>query len=812
MEQITLDLIPSGILPVVHASQYDEGRQWRVNLTDNGTAYTLSTEEITLKVRKGDGTAVTTAVTVVSGKTYVDLATTEQMTAVAFENMAELHIEKDGAHIGTLNFIIKVEPDNLYGDRKSHTEIHDLAHQVDECVTRELKTVGAKLTGYDNTESGLDATNVQDAIDELAQKPSVDAYTKQESDAFITDEYDATSTYAIGDMVIHENALYVCSTAITTAEAWNSAHWTLTDIATAIGTVKTAIPTKTSDLQNDSGFAQIDDSEERATSTYSSEKIEAVVSPIAESVDYLSFINNTITQNKYADYSNMIVATLNGLNCMSFDVRSVSKLLYKYKFNSPDLRGLYFTDVNGQGIIGYQAIASEQEITIPVGAVMCYATVNTADDILCYDIYGSLASFRDTLDDFADEVANVEAVLEGDKPVEILKAQASYTNKDNSGGVKYTWSADHKQLSLYGTRTGNSFDNMLSSTNSLPSGFVAGKAYSIKFSAVNPNIALAFLLYKNGENTSSKKFFSNEEYTLPSDVTGLVIRIIVDANGAVNETINCPEIYTTPESKGLVERVDDLEEAVFGDESNPLAKINDYAGMMSLFHTVGCIGDSLASGECAYKSGGTVHYVDLYPFSWGQCLARLTGNTYYNFSQGGLTTKTWLASNHATDCFDGNHNCDCYFIGLGQNDKNVSMTVGTTADIDLNNYNNNADTYCGNYGKIIQKLQELQPKAPIFCFIDPNPPHNDQDYNNAVKAVVALFSNVYLLDLDAYAKNLFRDSNEIIGSQLRSGHYSALGYQQVAYVVATYVDWIVRHNLSAFSQVEFIGTNYVWTD
>ena len=295
MEQITLDLIPSGILPVVHASQYDEGRQWRVNLTDNGTAYTLSTEEITLKVRKGDGTAVTTAVTVVSGKTYVDLATTEQMTAVAFENMAELHIEKDGAHIGTLNFIIKVEPDNLYGDRKSHTEIHDLAHQVDECVTAELKTVGAKLTGYDNTESGLDATNVQDALDELAQKPSVDAYTKQESDAFITDEYDAESTYAIGDMVIHENALYVCSTAITTAEAWNSAHWTLTDIATAIGTVKTAIPTKTSDLQNDSGFAQIDDTQVSASKTYSSEKIESELQNKYELVTSIDLqVNNSI--------------------------------------------------------------------------------------------------------------------------------------------------------------------------------------------------------------------------------------------------------------------------------------------------------------------------------------------------------------------------------------------------------------------------------------------------------------------------------------------------------------------------------------
>ena len=279
MEQITLDLIPSGILPVVHASQYDEGRQWRVNLTDNGTAYTLSTEEITLKVRKGDGTAVTTAVTVVSGKTYVDLATTEQMTAVAFENMAELHIEKDGAHIGTLNFIIKVEPDNLYGDVKSHTEIHDLAHQVDECVTRELKTVGAKLTGYDNTESGLTATNVQDAIDELASQPSVDAYTKQESD-----EKYATKTEL-------------------SAKA---------DVS--------AIPTKTSDLQNDSGFAQIDDTEASASKTYSSEKIEQFVGTTAR-IDDTSTANNKVWSAE---------KTNSELNGVKGDITSISEYVPSY--------------------------------------------------------------------------------------------------------------------------------------------------------------------------------------------------------------------------------------------------------------------------------------------------------------------------------------------------------------------------------------------------------------------------------------------------------------------------------------------------
>ena len=71
----------------------------------------------------------------------------------------------------------------------------------------------ADQNSYDNTESGLDATNVQDALDELANKPSVDAYTKQESD-----EKYATKTEL-------------------SAKA---------DVS--------AIPTKTSDLQNDSGF------------------------------------------------------------------------------------------------------------------------------------------------------------------------------------------------------------------------------------------------------------------------------------------------------------------------------------------------------------------------------------------------------------------------------------------------------------------------------------------------------------------------------------------------------------------------------
>lgn len=45
-----------------------------------------------------------------------------------------------------------------------------------------------------------------------------------------TDTYSSSSTYAVGDLVVYDNAIYECTTAITTAEAWNSAHWTLVPI------------------------------------------------------------------------------------------------------------------------------------------------------------------------------------------------------------------------------------------------------------------------------------------------------------------------------------------------------------------------------------------------------------------------------------------------------------------------------------------------------------------------------------------------------------------------------------------------------
>lgn len=55
--------------------------------------------------------------------------------------------------------------------------------------------------------------------------------------AAIADEYDSTSAYAVGDFCIKDGLFYKCNTAIATGgEAWNSAHWTATNVADNLGT------------------------------------------------------------------------------------------------------------------------------------------------------------------------------------------------------------------------------------------------------------------------------------------------------------------------------------------------------------------------------------------------------------------------------------------------------------------------------------------------------------------------------------------------------------------------------------------------
>lgn len=103
----------------------------------------------------------------------------------------------------------------------------------------EAPATDASEVEYDNTTSHLTADNVQEAIDEVvanAGTASEDILTLQNVQGY--DEYDETQTYAVGDYAIYNNIVYECTTAVSTAEPFDSTKWTATSIEQIIDGVK----------------------------------------------------------------------------------------------------------------------------------------------------------------------------------------------------------------------------------------------------------------------------------------------------------------------------------------------------------------------------------------------------------------------------------------------------------------------------------------------------------------------------------------------------------------------------------------------
>ena len=301
MESFNLNIIPGKDRPVCHASQFDIGRQFHVNLFEGFNVFTLDgTETISLSVRKPDGNVVTASVTNTSDS-YVEFVTTEQMTACEGSNLCELKFEKGSDVIGTANFILEVEVDPLEGGVQSASEIDNLQTQVAGMVAAEVAdqydsanvifdavpTAGHGV-GYAVTSEGVkneldpikaDVSGLQSDVGDL----QTDVGNLQDD---ISDAYDDTATYSEGEIVIYDGVIYECTVTggITTPESWDPTHWTATTIKallalkqnatdnslnttdkTVVGAInevrnynnlinKPTIPTNTSDLINDSGF------------------------------------------------------------------------------------------------------------------------------------------------------------------------------------------------------------------------------------------------------------------------------------------------------------------------------------------------------------------------------------------------------------------------------------------------------------------------------------------------------------------------------------------------------------------------------
>ena len=245
----------------------------------------------------------------------------------------------------------------------------------------------------------------------------------------------------------------------------------------------------------------------------------------------------------------------------------------------------------------------------------------------------------------------------------------------------------------------------------------------------------------------------------------------------------------------------------FPENEQPLDRLVNDGGFSSIFRTFACVGDSLSSGEFQIpKEDGKWGYYDKFEYSWGQFMARTLGSKVYNFSKGGMTAKHYLESfADSKGYFNVDLKCQAYIIALGVNDIfNQNGEIGSVADI-KENWKENAPTFAGYYGAIVQRYKAISPDAKFF-FVTP-PKDRKPDWTEKGDKITELlyemakvFPNSYVIDLHRYAPAC---DEEFRAKFFLNGHMNPMGYALMAKIMMSYIDYIIRHNMTDFNMLGF---------
>ena len=199
-ERIELNICPAGDMPVFHCSQYDVGRPIIIDLKNGDDAFTPTAgTTFELHCRKVDDNIVTLDTYEVDGNTLT-FTSTEQLCACPGDNLCEVAIYLDELCMGTLNFMLHVEPDPLAGGLESDTQIYNLTEQVREITEQVIGDDYYNKTEVDDLlDTKADAattytkTEVDTALNLKADKSTT--YTKTETNNLLAGKADANDTY-----------------------------------------------------------------------------------------------------------------------------------------------------------------------------------------------------------------------------------------------------------------------------------------------------------------------------------------------------------------------------------------------------------------------------------------------------------------------------------------------------------------------------------------------------------------------------------------------------------------------------------------
>lgn len=200
--------------------------------------------------------------------------------------------------------------------------------------------------------------------------------------------------------------------------------------------------------------------------------------------------------------------------------------------------------------------------------------------------------------------------------------------------------------------------------------------------------------------------------------------------------------------------------AIFNYQENLYTSVN-------MFENIAAVGDSFTEGSIVNSNNQWVSYPNI---SYIATLGNRAGIPWYNYGVGGSTTKSYQTTNKFNDLINDEAK-KMYFISFGINDANQNMLIGNVEDINDSDYTQNADTFYGNYGALIQRIINHAPNAKLILI---KPMREGTQYTNYSNAVDIIGSHYNIPVINPFEDVYFQ--SQFFKNYQSSNHPTAMGY------------------------------------
>lgn len=281
---------------------------------------------------------------------------------------------------------------------------------------------------------------------------------------------------------------------------------------------------------------------------------------------------------------------------------------------------------------------------------------------------------------------------------------------------------------------------------------------------------------------------------------------INDAYRYISNTLSGVDSYTVEIKTNNSSNIDNIVEAskalvLRSTSLSPWENGSDIT-TIGIFEKWATIGDSFSVGRWYEHDGGTLIPVRTSRLAWGSIISRMVGNTFLSLGIGGINTRTWLTADPSSGgglaLALASPAQELYFLCLGINDTSLgSSYIGSVSDIHDSDYTLNADTFYGNYGKIIQQMKNHSPDA--LFIISELVAWNDSSVKDAFNAAIRGIADHYSIPCINPFDDYFFSSNFYQNYRgYNNGHPTGMTYGGMAMAYNRLISKCIYENPSYF--------------